>query len=238
MENATYATLTRQFGLWSEMRAVANNVANGATTGYRAEGVIFSEYIRDLGRGAPSLSMATARVRETSFAQGTLSQTGGQFDLAIEGDGYFLVETPGGERLTRAGHFMPNANGDLVTPQGYSVLDAGGAPVFVPPGAAIGIASDGTISADGQPVGQVGIVLPTDPGGLTREDGVRFIAEAGYEPFVEGRMVQGFLEDSNVDPVTEIARMIEVSRSYELGQKFIEREDERIRSALRELTKK
>lgn len=237
MENATYAALTRQFGLWAEMRSVANNIANGATTGYRSEGVMFSEYVRRLD-GAPSLSMAAARVRETDFAQGGLSQTGGPFDLAIEGEGFFLVMTPEGERLTRAGNFTPNAQGDLVTPEGFPVLDPGGAPVFVPQGVGgIGIASDGTLSADGQPVGQIAIVRPLDPDGMLREDGVRFAAPDGFEPLPEGRMVQGFLEDANVDPVSEIARMIEVSRAYELGQSFLTKEDERIRAAIRDLSR-
>jgi flagellar basal-body rod protein FlgF len=238
LENPTYTTLTRQSGLWSEMRAVANNIANSSTTGFRSEGVIFSEYVRRTGTGFDSLSMATARVRETSFAQGALSQTGGPFDLAIEGDGFFLVQTPQGDRLTRAGHFLPNANGDLVTPEGYPVLDAGGSPVFVPQGTGpVGIAADGTISADGQPVGQIGIVRPLNPDDLIREDGVRFSTTSGYEPLPEGRMLQGWLEESNVDPVLQVARMIEVGRAYELGQSFLDRENDRILTAIRSLSK-
>lgn len=233
MENATYAALTRQSGLMSEMRAVANNIANANTSGYRAEGVIFSEYIRALGPGTPSLSMAAARVRETDMTQGSLAQTGGSFDLAIEGDGFFLIQTPQGERLTRAGSFTPNENGDLVTMDGHPVLDAGGAPVFIPQGVGqIGIAPDGTISADGVPVGQIGLFMPADPGGMVREDGVRFRADAGFDPARDGRMVQGFLEESNVDAVMQITRMIEVQRAYELGQGFLDREDERMRSIM------
>jgi len=236
MENATYATLTRQSGLLHEMQTVANNIANASTTGFRAEGVIFSEYVRALGSDAPSLSMATAAVRETLQAQGALDQTGGTFDLAVEGEGFFMVETPQGERLTRAGHFTPNADGDLVNADGYRVLDAGGAPVFVPQGVGqIGIAADGTISADGTPVGQIGLFLPTDPIGMTREGGVLFRADAGVEPALEGRMIQGFLEQSNVNPIAQITRMIEVQRAYELGQTFMDKEDERIRSVIKAL---
>jgi flagellar basal-body rod protein FlgF len=238
MENATYTALTRQSGLMNEMRVVANNIANLSTTGFRAEGVIFAEHIKALGPNDSSLSMATASARNTLSAQGTLTQTGGSFDLAIEGEGFFLVETPNGERLTRAGAFTPNENGDLVTPEGHRVLDAGGAPVFVPQGAGpVGIAPDGTISAGGQPVGQIGLVTPLDALGMVREDGVRFRADGGYEPVFEGRMLQGFVEESNVDPVLEITRMIEVQRAYELGQSFLDKEDERIRSAIRALGK-
>jgi flagellar basal-body rod protein FlgF len=238
MENATYAALTRQAGLMAEMQAVANNIANTATTGYRAEGVVFSEYIRALGQGQDSLSMATARVRDTSLAQGDLTQTNGTYDLAIEGDGFFMVATPQGERLTRAGSFTPNENGDLVTADGFPVLDAGGAPVFVPTGAGqVAIASDGTISVAGSPVGQIGLFLPADPNGLIREDGVRFRADGGTLPAEGGQMIQGFLEDSNADAVLEITRMIEVQRAYELGQGFLQREDERMRAMVQALTK-
>jgi len=236
MENATYTTLTRQSGLMNQLRVVANNIANVSTTGYRTEEVIFSEHVQALGRNDDSLSMATATARNTLSLQGTLAQTGGSFDLAIEGDGFFLIETPEGERLTRAGSFLPNENGDLVTPEGHRVLDAGGAPVFVPQGAGpVGIAPDGTVSAGGQPVGQIGLVIPNDPLGMVRENGVRFRADDGFQPAIEGRMMQGFLEESNVDPVLEISRMIEVQRAYELGQSFIDKEDERIRSAIRAL---
>ncbi len=233
MENATYATLTRQSGLMSELRIIANNVANASTTGYRAEGLLFSEYVADLGPDHPSLSLAAARVRHTDMTQGTLTQTGGSFDLAIEGDGYFLIDTAAGPRLTRAGSFTPNNNGDLVTMDGNPVLDAGGAPVFIPQGVGqIGIAADGTISAGGDPIGQIGLVIPNDPSEMTRQSGTMFEAPSGFGAAPDGRMVQGFLEGSNVNPILQIGRMIEVQRAYELGQTFLDKEDERIRNVI------
>ena len=174
MEAAGYTTLSRQTGLWNEMRIVANNIANAATTGYRQEGLLFSEFIQ-AAPGQASLSMTRAEVRNTSMEQGTLTQTNGTFDFAIEGDGFFLIETAAGERLTRSGSFTPNAEGDLVTMNGNRVLDAGGAPVFVPPGATdLAVARDGTVSAGGQVLGQIGVVQPVNPLGLVREDGVMF----------------------------------------------------------------
>ena len=104
MESTGYTTLTRQLGLQREMQVVANNIANSSTTGFRAEGVIFSEYVKAL-EGAPSLSMGQGNVNRTSFEQGGLTQTNGTFDFAIEGDGYFVVQTPMGERLTRVFSF-------------------------------------------------------------------------------------------------------------------------------------
>jgi len=237
MENASYTTLTRQSGLMREMSVIANNIANANTSGYRQEGLIFSEVIQSVDEG-PSLSMATARARATSLAPGTMSQTGGPFDLAIDGQGFFLIQTPKGDRLSRAGHFMPNAQGDLVTADGHRVLDAGGAPLFVPQGTTgLSIASDGTISAEGQLLGQVGIMKPSAGTQLLREDGVHFKAEGPIEPSFDAQVRQGFLEGSNVNPMTQIARMIEVQRAYEMGQSFSETENERIRNAMRTLIK-
>lgn len=221
-----------------ELQVIANNIANASTTGFKAEGVTFSEHISRLGPDDPSLSMAVARVRSTDFAQGSLAKTGGTFDLAIEGDGFFLVQSPDGERLTRAGTFTPNANGDLVTMDGYPVLDAGGAPVFVPQGLGpIGIAADGTISAQGRPIGQVGIVIPTDPNGLTREGSQLFVAADGFEPAQSASVLQGFVENANVNPIEQISRMIQVQRAYEMGQSFLEKEDQRIRGMIRAMGK-
>ncbi|WP_299140041.1 flagellar hook-basal body complex protein [uncultured Tateyamaria sp.] len=232
MDSTGYITLTRQSGLMREMQVVANNIANTATTGYRQEGVIFSEYVHGIQGGA-SLSMGQGNVRQTSFEQGALSETGGTFDFAIEGDGYFLIETAEGERLTRAGGFSPNGEGDLVTADGLRVLDVGGAPVFVPPDArSISVSPDGTISADGNLVGQIGLVQPIDAGDMTRRSGLMFDAPGGFEPAENGRILQGFVEASNVNPIGQLTRMIEIQRAYEMGQSFLDSEDERVRRAM------
>jgi flagellar basal-body rod protein FlgF len=146
------------------------------------------------------------------------------------------VDTAAGPRLTRAGAFTPSEAGELVNPDGHRLLDLGGAPVFVPPDARdIGIGADGTLSADGVPVAQIGLVVPEDPTSLRHEAGTLF--SAGETLPASGRMRQGFLEDSNVSPVPEIARMIAVQRAYELGQRFLDAEDSRIRSVVQTLGK-
>jgi len=236
MDNIGYIGLTRQSGLLQEMQTVANNIANLSTTGYRREGVVFTEFVRRAGDGVPSISFASAGGRLTDPRQGALTATGGRLDFAIEGDGFFLLDTPRGPRLTRAGAFTLSSEGALVNNDGYRLLDAGEAPVFVPPGAAdIALAADGTLSADGQPLALIGTFLPADPGGMIREAGTRFRAEGGIRPAGPVRLMQGFLEASNVSPVQEMARMIEIQRAYELGQNFLDREDERIRSVVRVL---
>lgn len=236
MDNSGYVTLTRQSGLLAELQSVAHNIANAATTGFRAEGVVFAEYVKAVDGPGGSLSMARADVRRIDLSQGTLTQTGGSFDLAIEGEGFFQLETPQGLALTRAGSFGPNEAGDLVNPQGHRLLDLGGAPVFVPPDArSIAIAADGTLSADGRALAQIGLVRPTDPTDLPRGAGTLFTPQGAVEPVEDATILQGFLEGSNVDPVSEIARMIEVQHAYELGQSFLEREDERARAVIRTL---
>jgi flagellar basal-body rod protein FlgF len=195
--------------------------------------VIFSEYVHDTGPGQDSLSMAGSQTRHADLAQAPLAQTRGQFDFAIDGPGFFLIDTPEGQQLTRAGNFTPNEQGDLVTQEGHLVLDAGGAPIFIPPDARnVAMASDGTLSADGRPIGQVGVWRPTDPNTLEHQAGTRFAAKAVEPIFEDATIRQGFLEGSNVDPVSEIARMIEVSRAYEMGQGFLDKEDARIRAVI------
>lgn len=234
MDAAGYATLNRQSGLMREMGVVANNIANASTTGFRREGVVFSEFVAALDRD-PSLSMAHASGRHVDLSQATLSQTGGSFDFAIQGEGFFLIETPDGEKLTRAGSFTPSAEGELVTPDGYRLLDAGGAPIFIPPdAAAVALASDGTLSANGLPIAQVGLWRPADPMTLSHQSGTLFSASA-VEPAESATVLQGMLEESNVEPVSEIARMIEVQRAYELGQKFLDAEDQRVRGVIQTL---
>lgn len=234
MEAGIYTTLTRQSGLMREMQVVAHNIANISTTGFRREGVIFSEYVKRMEDG-PSLSMALGNARHMDLRQAGLSQTGGTFDFAIQGEGFFLIETPQGQALTRAGSFMRNADGELVNPDGHRLLDAGGAPIFVPPDVSgVALSTDGTLSGDGQPLAQIGLWQPSDPLKMTHEGGTVFKSEA-VEPAETTTILQGFVEESNVNPISEIARMIEVQRAYEMGQGFLEKEDERMRGVIQTL---
>lgn len=234
MDNTGYTTLSRQSGLLGEMQVVANNIANLSTTGFRKEGVVFSEFVKAL-EDDPSLSMALGNVRITDLEQGTLAQTGGTFDFAIEGEGFFMLEGADGPLLTRAGAFLPSETGELVTADGLRLLDSGGAPVFIPPDAtSVSLAADGTLSANGRPLTEIGLFTPSDPTDLTHRDGVRFAAPGGTEPVIgTASILQGYLESSNVNPISEISRMIEVQRAYEMGQQFLTQEDERVRNMIR-----
>lgn len=236
MDNPIYIALSRASGLRKEMQAVANNVANMSTTGFKREAVVFAETIRALPVEGGSVAMTEARVRRTDFSQGVLERTGGAFDMAIEGDGFFQVQTPDGPRLTRNGAFLRDAGGALVTADGYPVLGPGGAAVFAPPAAGeIVIGPDGGITADGRAVGAVSVVTVDDPAALRREGGVMFATDQPVRAAEDAAVFQGFLEGGNVSPVKEISRLVEVQRAYELGRNLLDREDQRLRSAIRQL---
>ena len=236
MDNALYyLAVNRQVGLQSELQTIANNIANIGTNGYRREGVAFTEHVVAIDRGN-SVSMADLAARYVSSLPGQVGMTGGQFDLAIEGEGFFLLQSGDATALTRAGAFQLSPEGFLVTPSGERVLDPGGAPIALPPDTAtVTVGSDGTISADGNPVGQVAVVT-AEPQTLRRHGNTAFRADGdAYTPVDVPKVRQGALERSNVDAVGEVARMIEVSRAYEMAQSMISDEDERIREAVKTL---
>ena len=236
MDNALYyLAVNRQIGLRAEMQTVANNIANLGTTGYRREGMAFTEHVVAVA-GGESVSMADLGARFASDLAGEVTITGGRLDLAIEGDGYFLLQAGDENVLSRAGAFQLAGDGFVTTPSGDRLLDAGGAPIAIPPGTTeIQVGADGTISADGQPVGQVALV-DAPPERMARHGNTAFRVEGdAYEAVAAVKIRQGALERSNVDPIGEIARMIEVSRAYEMAQSVIADEDERVREAIRKL---
>lgn len=235
MDNPFYVTLSRQVGLDRAMRIVANNIANISTDGFRREGAVFVEWVDRIAVDGGALAQTGALARTTEFSQGALRKTAGRLDLAIEGDAFFMLETPEGLALTRAGAFTRAADGSVVAPDGARLLDQGGGPVILPPGALeVDIASDGSLSVDGAPVAQVGKVSVADPSVLERRAANRFDpANAELLPAPDAIIAQGFLESSNVNPVRELTRMIEIQRAYEAGQSLMKSEDERQRQAIR-----
>lgn len=234
MTDAISVSLSRQSGLLQELSVIANNVANASTDGFRREAAVFAEYVRELPEEA-SASMGSLRGHYTDLTTGAMRNTGGTLDLAIEGEGWFAVQRGGEVLLTRAGHFLLDNDGNLVTPMGDAVLDDGGAPVTIPPGTTdIAIGIDGTVTADGFGVAQIG-VLTTDPSGLVRvgDNLWQTTAAIGFEEFPSIR--QGFLEGSNVSPVAEMARLIETQRLYEVGSALQTDEHERIQALIEAL---
>lgn len=238
MDNPIYTSLSRQSGLMRELSVIANNIANSDTIGFKRESAVFSEYIQraaqagTTGETPNSISIGRLAAHVSHFESGAIRQTGGTLDVALDGEGFFTVETPQGERLTRAGHFMTDEQGTLIMPNGFPVLDDGGGQIQIPLEVnLLAIGGDGTISADGVEIGRLGIVT-SDPVQLSREGDNLWRADAGTEPLETPKVIQGFLEGSNVEPVNEIARMIEVQRHYDAGQKLLDMENERIKSVV------
>ncbi len=232
-DNLHYLAINRQRGLRAEMDAIANNIANLDTPGFRREGVVFSEFVV-ASPGAESLSMADLGARFVSDGPAELAVTGGALDLAILGEGYFAVGGDEAPLLTRAGAFQRSAEGLLVTADGRPVLDAGEAPILLPPAGDVSIAADGSLSVDGVEQARIGVFRPDGPD-LERRGETRFAASGGLIPVEDPRLRQGALERANVDAVLEVARMIAVSRGYEQVQTLLRDDDERVREAIRTL---
>jgi flagellar basal-body rod protein FlgF len=228
MDNSI-ATLSRQTGLLEATQIIANNIANAATPGYKGESTVFAEYVAAGGKASQSLSMGHLVAHSTDYSGGGLKKTGGTFDLAIQGQGFFKVTTPGGERLTRAGAFMLDAEGLLTDVNGNAVVDEGGSPVEIPPDAVnVAVASDGTISIDGEIFAAIGVFQPV--GEPVRAGNNHWVAPEGDRAVDEPRIHQGFIEASNVEPVAEFAELILAQRLFEAGQTLSEQEHDRLSS--------
>jgi flagellar basal-body rod protein FlgF len=216
MDNALYVTLSRQKLLLDQMDVVANNVANANTTGYKADRSLFHQYLMNTG-DPDTLEFANNLATYQNQNEGPLQETRRVFDVAIQGEGYFRLESPLGTRLTRAGNFRLNANNELVSQQGYIVGGQGGAPVVFQQGDTnILVDNKGVVTANGEQRGQIGVFTPEDSRQLRKiGEGMYSLENTNFQPAEEGKyvIVQGMLEGSNVSSVQEITSMINVSRS-------------------------
>ena len=172
-----------------------------------------------------------ATVRDAS--DGRLDETGNALDLALRGEGFFVVSTPDGDRYTRNGHFRLDDTGTLVNEDGFPVQGQGGAPiVLAPEDANIDIAGDGTVASERGGIGKVRVVRFDDPSAMQPVGGGLATTEAAAQDLALPEIVQGMIEKSNVEPILEMERMIRVQRAYEQAKQLIDREDERIRKAI------
>jgi flagellar basal-body rod protein FlgF len=222
MENALLIGLSRQMALRRELDVVANNVANINTTGFKADTAVFEEYLMPVashdhfqGRDRV-LSYVHDRATWHDMGQGPIKQTNNPLDVSIDGNTFIAVQTPRGERYTRNGGFQINAQGQLVTSEGYQVLGDGGPVQFQAEDRNITIARDGTVSVPEGARGRLRIVTFANAQRLQKDSTSTFAAPADMapQPAETVNVNQGTLEQSNVKPVVEMARMIEVSRQY------------------------
>ncbi len=233
MDNALLVNLSHQLAAQAAMDTIANNIANANTNGYRREEMKFEELLRS-GRGADWQKNATQTTRYVKEAgivrdltEGRIVATGNTLDLAMNGDGYFVVQTARGERFTRDGHFTLNAEGQIVTETGDALLSDGGPITITNEDGDVKIAADGTISGDQGQIGKLRVAQFADSRALVKEGGSLYgttqtptDAESGY------KIAQGMIESSNVQPVTEITDMISVMRSYQAVANLIQSQED------------
>ena len=224
MDSSIYIALSQQMAKFEDMAVTSNNIANINTPGYNAQRLIFNQYLVDSGnKSGEKDAYANDPYAYRDTSAGAMQSTGNPLDLAITGPGYFQVKTPLGTRFTKAGNFQINAEGMLITNQGYPVLGADGAEISIPPTTRkVEINGIGQITADGQATGQVGVVEFDNEQAMTRLGNSLFDSKAAGKPAVAARVVQGALEASNVNGVTELVHVMDISRSVGNSSKFIE----------------
>jgi len=219
VQDGLYVALSSQVALEKRLNTIADNVANSSTVGFRATGVRFEDVVSGLEDNA--VSFVSTGDTFLSTASGPMRETGNPFDFAIKGTAWFGMETPAGTVMTRDGRFTLTENGDLVTLEGHPVLDAGGAPIQLDPQNGPPTAgADGSLRQGDRLVGALGL-FSFDPGTNFVRYGNSGVVPAGEpEPLVdrlEAGVVQGFLEESNVNPMLEITRLVMVQRAFENG---------------------
>lgn len=202
-----------------EFTAVADNVANVNTAGFRKLSLDFREVISKPS-GKPTASYVADRAITLNQTQGSLTNTGNPLDFAISGKGFFAVDVGGTTQYTRRGQFVMNSEGVLTTPEGYPVLDNSGAQIqFQQDTKNIKIAEDGTISTEQGQLAQIGVYEFSEDGikKLRRAGNTNFVPMFGAVPTAAETPIvrQGFIEASNVNPVEEMVNMQNASKAYE-----------------------
>lgn len=210
------------------LESTANNLANANTVGYKADQAVFQEHlIQAMYAGRAQREMRYNGVAQvaTDMRSGPLQVTNKPLDVTIDGEGFFAVRTPRGERYTRAGSFQIGADGNVVTAQGYPVLDSGGSPLSVQPDAKVlSIGDDGTLSVDDSEVGQLKVVKFRDVAGLEKE-GEQFFrptARSGAAQVTPAVIQAGALELPNVSIVKGMTDLVSATRAFEALERAVE----------------
>lgn len=237
MESSLYVSLSGQVALQKRLDTIANNVANAATNGFRAENVTFDSIISN----TTNASITYSGPGRTTFSEsaGPLIQTQNPLDIAARGDAFFAIATPNGTVYTRDGRLRISQSGELETITGYPILDDGGAPIQINPNnGQLSISVNGAISQSGTRVGTIGLFKLASDSRLQRGEGAGIISDKPAEPVVDysvDGVVQGHLEGANVNPVLEITRLIAVTRAFESISSTIDKSDGTMKEAIRTL---
>jgi flagellar basal-body rod protein FlgF len=215
MDAAMYKALSGAIAQMRKLEVASQDLANVNTSGYKGQRLAFNEV---LAAGLPAATRPGGFVavgdQRTNFVQGDLQGTGNPFHLAIDGEGYFVIETPRGERYTRSGGFTLSADGTVITPQGEPLLGEGG-PIQVT-GGRMEVGLDGTVRSENGEVGKVRIVRFLDTRRVVKEGANLLRADAAnVEDVATPRLAQGHLEQSNVSPIDSMVAMITIQRQFE-----------------------
>jgi len=217
MDSALYVALSSQVALEKRLTTLADNVANANTVGYRATEVKFEQLV-DKRRPA-DVAFVSSGENYLSTDSGGLKQTGNALDFAVQGDGWFAIETPSGMALTRDGRFTMAPDGALVTLNGYPVLDAGGAAIQLDPaGGEPEVARDGGLRQNGALLGAIGLFAFDPADGYARHENSAILPAGEPEAIIDRfdvGVVQGFVENSNVNALAEMTQLIMVTRQFE-----------------------
>jgi flagellar basal-body rod protein FlgF len=235
MQNSEFISLSLQTALRVQMDVVANNLANMNTTAFKSEHTLFKEYLVETENGEDvSFVQDWGLVRDTTA--GKLDTTGNPLDIAISGDGYFVVETDSGIQYTRNGHFRLNDVGQLVSSDGSLVLDDGGQPIlFTEFDTNIKIAGDGTISSDAGVLGRLDVVNFENQQLLKKASNSKYTTDQAPFPATAVTTLQGMIEGSNVNPILEMTDMIRVNRAYQANANLQTNINESQREMLRRI---
>jgi flagellar basal-body rod protein FlgF len=243
MDNSLLISLSQQIAAYRSMDVIANNIANASTPGFKRESAKFETYVTTVppseGQSGPqTVSFVKDAGTVRDIAQGNINATGAPLDIAINGKGFFTIATPNGERYTRDGHFSLNGAGQIVTTDGYALQGEGGAITITPTDGEIRISSDGVISSvvNGtlNQLGKLRLTDFADERAMTAE-GANLFASAQAGTPARATVVQGALEASNVQPVLEISKMIEVMRAYEATATLSKSREDLARDAITKL---
>jgi flagellar basal-body rod protein FlgF len=217
MQNGLYVAVSAQVALQRRLETIADNIANMNTVGYRATGVSFEAEIAKAGD--TRLNYVSPGADYLSRRIGGLVKTDNPLDFAIQGDGWFGISTPSGPAYSRDGRARIDESGTLRTLSGDAILDAGGTPLLVDGAAGpLTVSSDGMISQNGRQIGAIGLFAIAPDSSLSRAENSGVIPDKPATPildFTRDGVVQGAVESSNVDPVREMTRLIEVTRAFD-----------------------
>lgn len=230
MDTLNYVALSHQMALQRQMSVIANNVANMNTAGYKREDALFQSYLEQMksapARSARPVSFVLDQGMTRDLEQGEFTLTNDPLNAAINGDGFFTVQTPEGETAyTRNGKFRLSGDGFLVTAEGAQVLNAEGQPIqFQVEDTDLTIAEDGTVSTNNGVVGRLGITQFDNPYLLDKLGGTYLTGEGGQMlPADQVHLKTGVIEASNVKAIKEVAHMTEVMRSYQSTSRLLDR---------------